>query len=137
VGRRLLDTNTCIALLNGTSAEVIDRFRRSAPASLVVCSVVRAELAFGARKSRRTAETLANVERFLAPLTSVPFDDRAADQYGVIRAELERGRDADRWQRPADRGDRAGPRSHGRDPEPLGVRADRGPAGGVLARGLT
>ncbi len=90
MGRRLLDTNTCIALLNGTSAEVIDRFRRSAPASLVVCSVVRAELAFGARKSRRTAETLANVERFLAPLTSVPFDDRAADQYGVIRAELER-----------------------------------------------
>jgi tRNA(fMet)-specific endonuclease VapC len=90
VNRRLLDTNTCIAILNATSQRVIDRFRRESPASVVVCSVVRAELVFGARKSRRTAEVLANVEHLLGPLASLPFDDRAADHYGVLRADLER-----------------------------------------------
>jgi tRNA(fMet)-specific endonuclease VapC len=88
--RFLLDTNTCIALLNGTSAAVATRFSAASPATLAVCSVVRAELAYGARKSQRTAEVLARVEAFLEPLPSLPFDDRAADHYGMIRADLER-----------------------------------------------
>jgi tRNA(fMet)-specific endonuclease VapC len=88
--RWLLDTNTCIAVLNRSSEAVVARFSAAAPSRLVVCSVVRAELVFGARKSVRTAEVLDRVESFLSPLVSLPFDDLAADHYGLIRADLER-----------------------------------------------
>ena len=86
----LLDTNTCIAVLNGSSEAVIARFAQAIPSSLAVCSVVRAELLFGARKSLRTPEVMRHLETFLAPLASYPFDDLAADHYGMIRAELGR-----------------------------------------------
>ncbi len=85
----LLDTNACIRVLNNSSAPVAARFRRESPATIRLCSVVKAELLYGARKSRRVAATLASLERFFAPITSIPFDDAAAEEYGVIRAQLE------------------------------------------------
>jgi tRNA(fMet)-specific endonuclease VapC len=85
----LLDTNICIGLLKA-QAPLVDRLRRLAPREVAVCSVVVAELFYGARKSQRVAENLATLRRFLAPLRSLPFDDRAAEDYGSVRAELER-----------------------------------------------
>lgn len=86
----LLDTNACIRILNGSSTAVAKRFGLASPASLRLCSVVKAELLYGARKSRFVAKTLANLERFFAPFECVPFDDRAAHHYGLVRADLER-----------------------------------------------
>lgn len=86
----LLDTNACIAILNGTSAAVIRRFAAQSASTVGICAIVRAELEFGARNSDRTASVLANVERFVAPLTSLAFDDVAAQHYGTIRADLRR-----------------------------------------------
>lgn len=86
----LLDTNVCIAVLNASVPAVIERFEAQSPATISLCSVVVAELMFGARRSQRPGRTLAAVERFLAPLPSWPFDDRAAQEYGFIRADLER-----------------------------------------------
>jgi tRNA(fMet)-specific endonuclease VapC len=86
----LLDTNTCIRILNDSSAPVVSRFRSESPATIRLCSVVKAELLYGARKSRRVAATLETLARFFEPIASVSFDDAAADEYGVIRAQLER-----------------------------------------------
>jgi tRNA(fMet)-specific endonuclease VapC len=86
----LLDTNVCIHLLNGTSATVAERFAEQSPASVVLCSVVKAELVFGARKSARVARNLHALRAFFAPLRSLSFDDAAAEHYGAIRADLER-----------------------------------------------
>ncbi len=86
----LLDTNACVRVLNNSSAAVVERFRGEAPSTLRLCSVVKAELLYGARKSRRPAGTLRNLERFFQPLESLPFDDACAEQYGLLRAELER-----------------------------------------------
>jgi tRNA(fMet)-specific endonuclease VapC len=85
----LLDTNICIGLLKGHAAWA-DRLRRISPREVAVCSVVVGELLYGARKSHRVAENIGTLRRFLAPLRSLPFDDRAAEEYGSIRAELER-----------------------------------------------
>lgn len=52
--------------------------------------MVKAELLHGARRSSRVAENLRLLQRFFAPFPSLPFDDRCAEQYGLIRAELER-----------------------------------------------
>ena len=86
----LLDTNACIRILNGTHQGVVERFSAESPVTVRLCSVVKAELLYGARKSDRVAHVLVNLQRFFAPLDSFPFDDRAAEQYGMIRADLTR-----------------------------------------------
>jgi tRNA(fMet)-specific endonuclease VapC len=85
----LLDTNACIRLLNGTSPALVERMSSTDPAQIALCSVVRAELLYGARKSVRPADNLRLLESFFEPLASLSFDDACAERYGVIRAELE------------------------------------------------
>jgi len=84
----LLDTNACIRILNKTSQRLVKRLRRHEPVHL--CSVVKAELLYGAWHSSRVAENLATLENFFAPFSSLPFDDICADHYGKIRAVLAR-----------------------------------------------
>jgi len=86
----LLDTNACIRLLNGSHSGVADRFAAESPATIRLCSVVKAELYYGARKSDRVAVVLENLARFFQPLQSFQFDDKAAEHYGNIRAERAR-----------------------------------------------
>ncbi len=85
----LLDTNACIRYLNARSNSIRRRFESLTPESLAVCSVVRAELIYGAMKSERVSANLERTWAFLAGLTSFPFDDVAAEIYGQIRANLE------------------------------------------------
>jgi tRNA(fMet)-specific endonuclease VapC len=84
----LLDTNVCIAYLNGRSSNVVQRLRGVSPSEIAVCSVVKAELFFGAMRSRNAAGTLARQRAFLEQFVSFPFDDRAAEFYASIRATL-------------------------------------------------
>ena len=86
----LLDTNACIRILNGTSPRVVDQLERLNPADVAISAVVKAELAFGARRSRHVAANLRLVDAFVEPFVCLPFDGRAADVYGSIRADLER-----------------------------------------------
>lgn len=86
----LLDTNVCIAYLNGLDESIRDLLLASDPASVFLCSVVRAELEYGARHSARVAENLSRVADFCRPFTSLAFDDEAASRYGVIRSQLQR-----------------------------------------------
>ena len=85
----LLDTNACIRYLNGRSANLRQRVDAANPADLVVCSVVKAELFFGAAKSIDPARTLQKQKYFLSRFASLPFDDAAAAHYGPVRARLE------------------------------------------------
>jgi tRNA(fMet)-specific endonuclease VapC len=86
----LLDTNACIRILNGTSSPLIEHLR-TVPRSLVrLSSVVKAELLYGARKSTRMAENLRLLERFFDTIASLPFDDSCAEEYGLLRDELDR-----------------------------------------------
>ena len=86
----LLDTKACIRILNGTSPSLNDHLR-AVPRPLVrLSSVVKAELLYGARKSTRVAENLRLLERFFDTIASLPFDDRCAEEYGLLREELDR-----------------------------------------------
>ena len=86
----LLDTNPCIVYLNGRSPALRERVDSAGDDNIVVCSIVRAELLFGAAKSRSPEKTSLAQEDFLGRFRSLPFDDVAARAYGPIRAELER-----------------------------------------------
>lgn len=61
----------------------------AAPAdSITLCSIVVAELLYGARRSTQVAQTLIQVRKFCSRFVSLPFDDRTAEEYGTIRAYL-------------------------------------------------
>jgi len=90
---KLLDTDICIHLLNAREPALLEQFRSHSPLELALSSVVRAELLWGARNSRRVEENLERVRLFASPLKSLAFDDECAEHYGVIRADLSaRGR---------------------------------------------
>ena len=86
----LLDTDICIEYLRGSNTSIRDRLLALAPSDVSLCSVVKAELLFGAHNSQRVAANLRRLREFFQPFPSIPFDDRAADRYGSVRAHLRR-----------------------------------------------
>jgi tRNA(fMet)-specific endonuclease VapC len=84
----LLDTNAWISYLNSHTSPVRNRLNRFSPQEITTCSVVKAELYFGAYKSSRREENLALLSNLFKEIQSYPFDDAAADVYGRIRADL-------------------------------------------------
>jgi len=85
----LLDTNTCIRYLNGRSPQIRKHLEALKPDDVCLCAVVKAELAYGAARSHDPVNTTARIAAFVAPFTSLPFDDACVPAYARIRAELE------------------------------------------------
>ncbi len=86
----LLDTNVCVVYLNQPHSLVAEQLHRCHLPDIVVCSLVKAELFFGAMKSQNPEKTLAKQKRFLSAFRSLPFTDAAAEIFGQIRADLQR-----------------------------------------------
>jgi len=86
----LLDTNVCIRFLTGRSISVKDKIDNADITTLYICSVVRGELEYGARKSNYPEKTLRILKDFLSNFQEIHYDSSAAEQYGIIRAELEK-----------------------------------------------
>jgi tRNA(fMet)-specific endonuclease VapC len=85
----LLDTNSCVEQLRrGPTSSLSVRLSQAAPGDVVLCSVVVAELLFGALRSAKPAEGLTQVQNFCRGFSSLPFDDSSAAEYGEIRAHL-------------------------------------------------
>lgn len=86
----LLDTNVCIRFLNGKSVSIKNKIESIDITSLFICSIVRGELEYGARKSNNPKNTLAVLKDFLSNFPKIDFDTVAAQEYGIIRAYLEK-----------------------------------------------
>jgi tRNA(fMet)-specific endonuclease VapC len=84
----LLDSNTCIRYLNQRSQSIIDKMGMMSPDDIMVCSIVKAEMYYSAKRSHSPAKTRAEQDEFLRLFQSLPFDDDAAEYYSSIRAEL-------------------------------------------------
>jgi tRNA(fMet)-specific endonuclease VapC len=84
----LLDTNVCIRYLNQKSPAIIQRLESLNTEDIAVCSIVKAELFYGAMKSNNPQKTLARQQLFLNRFVSLIFDDNTALVYGQIRASL-------------------------------------------------
>ncbi len=88
----LLDTNACIALINGTPKGVRRRFQRAVAknSTILLSSIVGFELWYGVAKSQRKESNAQRLEAFFAgPLEWTLFDEDDARASGVVRAELE------------------------------------------------
>jgi tRNA(fMet)-specific endonuclease VapC len=85
----LLDTNVCIVYLKGRNLGLKQGLDTVPIEEVAVCSVVKAELCYGAMKSANSERNFALQQEFLKQFVSLPFDDFAANTFGVIRAQLE------------------------------------------------
>jgi tRNA(fMet)-specific endonuclease VapC len=86
---KLLDTNICSAIMAG-HPQAVTALVASQSTEIIVPTIVRAELYFGAYNSTRTKRTLADIEDFLRPLQNLEFSIQAAKVYGQLRAELKK-----------------------------------------------
>lgn len=86
----LLDTNVCINVMNARHSNIEQRMRQCSPADIAICSIVKAELLYGARHSQRVEQNLQTLDAFFAPLQSLVFDDASAYHYGLVRSALQR-----------------------------------------------
>ena len=84
----LLDSDTCLQFLDGSNPAVAERLRAQRPSDIALSSMSKAALLSRARSSGRVEENLETLRRFLEPLTILPFDDRCAEEYGQISAQL-------------------------------------------------
>jgi tRNA(fMet)-specific endonuclease VapC len=72
------------------SSKITAKIAAAAPGSIHLCSVVLAELLYGAYRggAAHLALNLALVEQVRLDYASLPFDDRCAEEYGRLRAQL-------------------------------------------------
>jgi tRNA(fMet)-specific endonuclease VapC len=88
----LLDTNACIALMNGAPVAVRSRFEKAIRADfqVYISSVVAFELWYGIAKSARVAVNTQRLELLLSsPIIALPFENEDSRAAGSIRAALE------------------------------------------------
>ena len=89
--RYMLGTNTLTYVLNARPQHqsVLDRFNQHDPRKLCLSSITLAKLRFGVEQSQRRDSTQVKLDRAIAALQVVPFEDRAARAYGSVRALLQ------------------------------------------------
>lgn len=89
--RYLLDTDTCIYLINRRSGHerILRRIAGKTYGEVLISTITLAELRFGIARSTRTAHNRTKLELFLARFETALFDEAAAAAYGPLRAELQ------------------------------------------------
>jgi tRNA(fMet)-specific endonuclease VapC len=85
----LLDTSTCIYIINNRPPEVLERFRSYKAGEVGISSIAASELAYGVSNSGSNKNRKA-LDMFLAPLRVLPFDVQCLWFYADLRASLEK-----------------------------------------------
>jgi tRNA(fMet)-specific endonuclease VapC len=86
----LLDTNIASCIIKGTSPAVDRRLVRVAMPQLAISAVTEGELRFGVARLPQAARLHAMVEELFLRVAVLPWDSDAAQEYGGLRAALER-----------------------------------------------
>ncbi len=86
----MLDTNICIYAIKHKPDAVIKKFLSHDPEELCISAITYAELIHGVEKSMAAERNRIAISLFLSPITILQYDEHAAEEYGKIKAELER-----------------------------------------------
>ena len=86
----MLDTNICIYLIRQQPPKALKHFKAHTVGDIGISSITLAELRYGVSKSQYVEKNQQALDEFVLPLEIADFDEMAAREYGVIRAELER-----------------------------------------------
>ena len=85
----LLDTNIVIYVLKRRPKAVLEIFNRNA-IRMAISSITLSELIYGAEKSPNMDKNLEEIEEFVSHLDVLPYDAKASQHYGQIKAALEK-----------------------------------------------
>ncbi|MBT8517321.1 type II toxin-antitoxin system VapC family toxin [Polynucleobacter paneuropaeus] len=85
----LLDTNIVIYVLKRRPIEALEAFNKNAN-RMAISSITLSELIYGAEKSANVDKNLEAVEDFVSHLDVLSYDAKASQQYGQIKARLEK-----------------------------------------------
>lgn len=86
----LLDTNIVSYWMRGDRS-LMDKIRSHSPSDLSLSTITLAEILYGIEKSPvKKKERRTKIERICSQLEIHPFDEPAAEKYGLVRARLER-----------------------------------------------
>lgn len=88
----ILDTNAFVDhLRNGADSKITQRLLNSEPNTIFLCSLVLAELLFGAIKSGRanSEANLKTIHLLESHFPCLPFDEKCAHHYAKIRFDLQ------------------------------------------------
>ena len=88
--RYLLDTNICIYIIKKKPLQVIQKLQSLDISDVAISSITLSELEYGVSKSASVEKNKIALTQFLAPIETIDFDDKSAEIYGRIRANLER-----------------------------------------------
>jgi len=88
--RYLLDTNIASCIITGNSPAVDHHLTKVPMAQLAISAVREGELRFGAVRFPRATRLHKMIEEFFLRVAALPWDSDAAQQYGQLRATLER-----------------------------------------------
>ena len=88
--RYMLDTNICIYVIKHDPEKVFRKLQKIDPEDVCISSITYAELAYGVEKSAQPERNRLALSMLLSNIEIVSFDDVAADEYGQIRAGLEK-----------------------------------------------
>jgi len=86
----MLDTNICIYLIKQKPVKVLKHFKSSSIGDIGISTISLAELRYGVSKSQHVEKNHQALNEFILPLEVADFDGKAAEEYGVIRADFEK-----------------------------------------------
>ncbi|KXW55821.1 type II toxin-antitoxin system tRNA(fMet)-specific endonuclease VapC [Ferrovum sp. PN-J185] len=85
----LLDTNIVIYVLKRRPKEMLDIFNTNV-SRMAISSITLSELIYGSEKSQNVDKNLEAIEEFISHLDVLPYDAKASQHYGQIKAALEK-----------------------------------------------
>ncbi|MBP5279255.1 MAG: type II toxin-antitoxin system VapC family toxin [Erysipelotrichaceae bacterium] len=85
----MLDTNICIFLIRKKSNRALKKLLQHEPEEICISAVTYAELVHGVEKSKAIERNRVLLTQLLSNIEIMDFDDKAAEEYGNIRTNLE------------------------------------------------
>lgn len=88
--RYMLDTNICIYLIKHKPPQVFEKLQEHNPDEICISAVTYAKLVHGVEKSKAVERNRLALTILLSNIEILDFDMKAAEEYGRIRADLEK-----------------------------------------------
>ena len=88
--RYMLDTNICIYIIKHKPESVYKRLKKIRPEDVCISSITYSELSYGVEKSEQTDRNRLALILMLSNIDILEYDAVAAEEYGDIRARLEK-----------------------------------------------
>ena len=86
----MLDTNICIYAIKQKPEKVISKLKRTSPENVCISVITYSDLIHGVEKSAAVERNRLALAMLLSNIEIKDFDINAANEYGKIRADLEK-----------------------------------------------